>query len=38
VLYGRPDTLIPPKQVEVFSAKPTLKIKANTLQANRAPR
>lgn len=38
VVYGRPDTLIPAKQVEVFSARPTLKVRANTLQANRARR
>lgn len=38
VLYGRPDRLVPPKSIEVFSARPTLKIKANTLQANRARR
>ncbi len=38
VVYGRPDTLIPARKVEVFSARPTLKIRANTLQANRASR
>lgn len=38
VIYGRPDTLIPPKKVEVFSARPTLKVRANTLQASRASR
>lgn len=36
VVYGRPDTLIPARKVEVFSARPTLRIRANTLQANRA--
>ncbi|BCS35708.1 hypothetical protein TBR22_A49420 [Luteitalea sp. TBR-22] len=38
VLYGRPDRLVPAKEVEVFSARPTLKIRANTLQANRVRR
>jgi hypothetical protein len=38
VIYGRPDTLIPARKVEVFSARPTLKIRANTLRANRAAR
>jgi hypothetical protein len=38
VVYGRPDTLIPARQVEVFSARPAVRIRANTLQANRAPR
>lgn len=36
VVYGRPDTLIPARKVEVFSARPTLRVRANTLQANRA--
>jgi hypothetical protein len=38
VTYGRPDTLIPARKVEVFSARPTVKVRANTLQANRTPR
>ena len=38
VVYGRPDTLIPARKVEVFSARPTVKVRANTLQANRASR
>lgn len=38
VLYGRPETLIPARTVEVFSARPAVKIRANTLQANRASR
>jgi hypothetical protein len=38
VVYGRPDTLIPARKVEVFSARPTLKIRGNTLQVNRATR
>ncbi len=38
VVYGRPDTLIPARKVEVFSARPTVRVRANTLQANRASR
>lgn len=38
VQYGRPDTLIPPRKVEVLSARPTLKLRANVLQANRTER
>jgi len=38
VIYGRPDTLIPARKIEVLSSRPTLKIRANTLQANRAPK
>ena len=38
VVYGRPETLIPARKVEVFSARPTVKVRANTLQANRTPR
>ncbi|HTV00596.1 MAG TPA: hypothetical protein VMF13_08675 [Luteitalea sp.] len=38
VVYGRPDTLIPSRKVEVFSTRPTLKVRANVLQANRARR
>jgi hypothetical protein len=38
VIYGRPDTLIPARTIEVLSSRPTLKIRANTLQANRAPK
>jgi hypothetical protein len=38
VIYGRPDTLIPARKIEVVSSRPTLKIRANTLQANRAPK
>jgi hypothetical protein len=38
VTYGRPDTLIPARKVEVFSARPTVKVRANTLQANRTSR
>lgn len=38
VVYGRPETLIPARKVEVFSARPTVKVRANTLQANRASR
>ena len=38
VVYGRPDTLIPARKVEVFSARATVKLRANTLQANRTTR
>ena len=38
VVYGRPETLIPARKVEVFSARPSVKIRANTLQANRTTR
>lgn len=38
VVYGSPDRLIPARKVEVFSARPTLKVRGNTLQANRASR
>ncbi|MCC6164639.1 MAG: VWA domain-containing protein [Acidobacteria bacterium] len=38
VVYGRPDRLIPPRKVEVSSARPTLKVRGNTLPDNRAPR
>jgi hypothetical protein len=38
VVYGRPDTLIPARKVEVESARPALKLRANVLQANRASR
>jgi len=38
VVYGRPDPLIPARKVEVFSASPTVKIRANTLRANRTAR
>ncbi|AMY12665.1 VWFA-related Acidobacterial domain protein [Luteitalea pratensis] len=38
VIYGRPETLIPARKVEVFSARPTVRVRANTLQANRTPR
>jgi hypothetical protein len=38
VQYGRPDTLIPPRKVEVLSARPDLKLRANVLQANRTER
>lgn len=38
VTYGRPDTLIPARKVEVSSSRPTLKVRANTLQVNRAPK
>jgi hypothetical protein len=38
VVYGRPETLIPARKVEVFSARPVVKIRANTLQANRTTR
>jgi hypothetical protein len=38
VVYGRPETLIPGRKVEVFSARPAVKIRANTLQANRTTR
>lgn len=38
VVYGRPDTLIPARKVEVLSTRPTLKIRGNTLKANRAAR
>jgi hypothetical protein len=38
VLYGRPDSLIPARKVEVFSARPAVRIRANTLQANRTSR
>jgi hypothetical protein len=38
VVYGRPDTLIPARKVEVESARPTLKLRGNVLQANRAGR
>lgn len=38
VVYGRPDTLIPARKVEVESARPALKLRGNVLQANRASR
>jgi len=38
VVYGRPETLIPARKVEVFSTRQTVKLRANTLQANRTPR
>jgi len=38
VQYGRPETLIPPRKIEVLSARPTLKLRANVLQANRTER
>lgn len=38
VQYARPETLIPPRKVEVLSARPTLKLRANLLQANRTER
>ena len=38
VVYGRPDTLIPARKVEVVSARPALKVRGNVLQANRASR
>lgn len=38
VVYGRPDTLIPARKVEVESARPTLKLRGNVLQVNRATR
>ena len=38
VVYGRPETLVPPRKVEVLSARPTLKLRGNVLQANRASR
>ena len=38
VVYGRPDTLIPARKVEVTSARPALTLRANVLQANRAAR
>ena len=38
VVYGRPDTLIPPRKVEITSARSTLTVRGNTLQANRASR
>jgi hypothetical protein len=38
VAYGRPETLIPARKVEVFSARPTVKVRANTMQASRASR
>lgn len=38
VQYARPDTLIPPRKVEVLSARPALKLRANVLQANRTER
>jgi hypothetical protein len=38
VVYGRPETLIPARKVEVFSTRPTVKVRANTLRANRTTR
>lgn len=38
VQYGRPETLIPPRKVEILSARPTLKLRGNVLQANRSER
>jgi hypothetical protein len=38
VVYGRPDTLIPARKVEVFSTRQTVKVRANTLKANRTTR
>jgi hypothetical protein len=38
VVYGRPDTLLPARKVDVTAARPTLKLRANVLQANRAGR
>lgn len=38
VRYARPETLIPPREVEVTSARPSLKLRANLLQANRTER
>lgn len=38
VVYGRPDTLIPARKVEVFSGRPTLRVRGNTLRANRDSR
>lgn len=38
VVYLRPTTLIPPSRIEVTSARPTLKVQGNVLQATRAAR
>jgi hypothetical protein len=38
VVYGRPDTLIPPRRVVVSSARPTLDVRGNVLRANQEAR
>jgi hypothetical protein len=38
VVYGRPDTLIPPRRVIVSSAKPTLELRGNVLRTNQEAR
>ena len=38
VVYGRPETLLPPRKVDVDSARPALKIRGNLLQSNRERR
>lgn len=38
VVYGRPDTLIPPRRVAVSSARPTLEVRGNVLRANQEVR
>ena len=38
VVYGRPDTLIPPRRVTVSSSKPTLEVRGNVLRTNQEAR
>ncbi len=38
VVYGRPDTLIPPRRVTVSSAKPALEVRGNVLRTNQEAR
>lgn len=38
VVYGRPDTLIPPRRVAVSSSKPSLEVRGNVLRTNQEAR
>lgn len=38
VVYGRPDTLIPPRRVTVSSSKPSLEVRGNVLRTNQEAR
>lgn len=38
VVYGRPDTLIPPRRITVSSARPTLEVRGNVLRASQEAR
>lgn len=38
VVYGRPDTLIPPRRVTVSSPKPNIEVRGNVLRANQEAR